>query len=831
MTLFLPKKTIIPLFALIVAGVVGNFVGASFPIGMEFLFGGIFAMLALQLLGQWPGLIAALAISSAFIFVRQQPFDITLLTLELAVVGWLFRQKGFGLVVADALYWLIVGMPLAYLFYRSLDHAYTDIASILMFKQAINGITNALLARLIFMVSHSRSRTIFFPLREVVFSLSAMFVLFPSLALMIFGHREAVKELETSVRQAVQQSSQGITGSLELWLELKSARLSHLAWLARQDFPALQHDLDFVCSLDPDVEAVGIIDKNAISTAFSPQRDELGQATIGKDFSDRPYLKELKRSLRPQLSDVVISKFGKPEPIVVMAAPIVQDGVYDGYVAAILNLGRVQKILSSQGGKQGLRCTLLDRNNRVIATNRDNLQVMGNFSSSPGMLLPVAGALGQWHPQVVASSAILASWQNSIFVMEQKGTLLGEWRLIVEQPMGHFAGVFYELYAEQVELVFVVLLIAFVIAEIFSRKVLVSVVSLQEITSELPEKLGGVHAIRWPTSFIREVDTVIHNFMVMSTLLVKKFSEIKQLNLTLEHRVDVRTKELEDMTVNLAVKVEEEMARRRKNEQILIQQAKLASMGEMLGAIAHQWRQPLNSLGLCIQNIKDSYSFGELSEEYLDRTVQESMLQISHMSRTIDDFRDFFQPDKEKTLFDAMVTVGEVLSLFSSQLSSYKISVVLTCHTHQKTFDKIEDIVACSAKITLGYKNEFEHVILNLINNARDAIVERRERGLLPASEQGRISFDFRRTEREVEIRITDNGGGVPEQIVERIFEPYFTTKDPDKGTGIGLYLAKVIIEDHLQGKISVHNVEQGASFVLVLPVVEEGLDSLRGEG
>ena len=211
-----------------------------------------------------------------------------------------------------------------------------------------------------------------------------------------------------------------------------------------------------------------------------------------------------------------------------------------------------------------------------------------------------------------------------------------------------------------------------------------------------------------------------------------------------------------------------------------------------------------------------------MSQEYLDSTVQKSMAQISHMSKTIDDFRNFFQPDKEKVLFDAMRAVGEVLKLFAAQLAAHNISFLLTCKTHQRIFAAIEDIVTCPAKITVGYKNEFEHVILNLLSNARDAICQRREEGVMAEDEKGVISFEFATTEHTIIITVNDNGGGIKTQAIDRIFEPYFTTKDPDKGSGIGLYLSRIIIEDHMHGKLWVKNVKGGASFIMALPAVDE---------
>jgi len=285
-----------------------------------------------------------------------------------------------------------------------------------------------------------------------------------------------------------------------------------------------------------------------------------------------------------------------------------------------------------------------------------------------------------------------------------------------------------------------------------------------------------------------------------------------------EQELQEKTLQLEDLTKNLEQKVRDEISIRTKNEQMLIQQSKLAAMGEMLGAIAHQWRQPLNVVGLIVQNMQEVYEKGKLDENYIDKSVQKAMMHVDHMSKTIDDFRNFYKPDKEKIIFDVMRAVGDVLNLLSAQLSSDNIGYRLTCHTHGKTFENETDIVICSEKAVEGFKNEFEHVVLNLINNARDAIIERRLCREMGPAQKGLLAFNFYNTGSAVIIDISDNGGGIPLEVINRIFHPYFTTKEKTKGTGLGLYMSKVIVEEHMRGKLSVRNNEHGAVFTIELP-------------
>ncbi|TAN42513.1 MAG: PAS domain-containing sensor histidine kinase [Nitrospirae bacterium] len=286
-------------------------------------------------------------------------------------------------------------------------------------------------------------------------------------------------------------------------------------------------------------------------------------------------------------------------------------------------------------------------------------------------------------------------------------------------------------------------------------------------------------------------------------------TELKTMQAAL-HR---RTLQLEDLAESLEKRVREEVEERRRNEHILIQQSKMAAMGEMIGAIAHQWRQPLNVLGLLVQSIGDLYDYGELNKQRITEVVNKSMGQIRFMSRTIDDFRNFFSPSKDKTEFDLSLAVADVLTLVAAQLKEHNITTKL----NGKPFVDTRDSVACGELMVTTYKNEFEQVILNIINNAKDAIMEKRNnlQGELLYNYNGAIEVTLSKEQERTVIRIEDNGGGIPEGTMNRIFEPYFTTKPEGKGTGIGLYMAKIIIEKNIGGKLSVKNTGKGAEFTI----------------
>jgi C4-dicarboxylate-specific signal transduction histidine kinase len=264
-----------------------------------------------------------------------------------------------------------------------------------------------------------------------------------------------------------------------------------------------------------------------------------------------------------------------------------------------------------------------------------------------------------------------------------------------------------------------------------------------------------------------------------------------------------KTKQLEDLKENLGKCIEEKIKKNREQEQFLMQQSKYASMGEMVGAIAHQWRQPLTSIGFIVQNLQSAYEMGIFNGAYLDKSVEEAMSLIMFMSKTIDDFRNFFVYSKEEDVFDVVKAIEESLFLLNAQLVNNYIFVSL--HAPEEKPLHI-----------LGFPNEFKQVVLNIISNAKNAILERRKKEK-STDENGHIDIDIGFHEGKIIIRIRNNGEKIAAEFLDKIFEPYFTTQKNGEGMGIGLNMAKNIIEKNMGGKIYAENVHDGAMFTIEL--------------
>jgi C4-dicarboxylate-specific signal transduction histidine kinase len=275
--------------------------------------------------------------------------------------------------------------------------------------------------------------------------------------------------------------------------------------------------------------------------------------------------------------------------------------------------------------------------------------------------------------------------------------------------------------------------------------------------------------------------------------LMSKHSMIIDINerKLAEEQLKQQKQKLEELNSTLEKRVQEEVAKNREMDIILIQQNRQAALGEALEHIAHQWKQPLNTIGLLVQHLKFAFSYGELTEEIFNETVGKTMALLDHMAQTIDFFKDFYKPDREKTLFRLKESVDKALSFIEPAFRQQNITV---------EYDADPELWA------QGYPKGFVQVLLIILTNARDAFRERK-------TANPRLAIKAFAEDKEAVVTITDNAGGIPDNTIGNVFDLYFTTREASGGTGIGLYMAKSIIEKHMGGRLGVANVEDGTQF------------------
>jgi PAS domain S-box-containing protein len=260
--------------------------------------------------------------------------------------------------------------------------------------------------------------------------------------------------------------------------------------------------------------------------------------------------------------------------------------------------------------------------------------------------------------------------------------------------------------------------------------------------------------------------------------------------------------ELVNRAETLQLRVNEETSRRIANERLLIQRSKLADMGEMIGAIAHQWRQPLATVGVIFQNLLTARRLNKLDETYLEKASTDATALINHMSRTIDSFRNFFKPEKTRERFNPVEKIEDAANFIRAQLKGYGITIQLPDH-------------GATDHMITGFPNEFTQVMLNLFANARDAILEKQQH---QGSGDNHISVTIQTDDQHLVIMVRDTGCGIPQEVASRIFDPYFTTKTESQGTGIGLYMSKQIIEESMGGSLTFTSKPGTTIFRIELP-------------
>ncbi|MFT7005477.1 MAG: C4-dicarboxylate-specific signal transduction histidine kinase, partial [Sulfurimonas sp.] len=263
----------------------------------------------------------------------------------------------------------------------------------------------------------------------------------------------------------------------------------------------------------------------------------------------------------------------------------------------------------------------------------------------------------------------------------------------------------------------------------------------------------------------------------------------------LELRVQAKTKELENLNTTLEQRVQEEVLKNEEKRKVMFLQSRQASLGQMLANVAHQWRQPLTELNLTLFSMKKA-ALNEDTKE-LKAFYAESKSIIKNMSETIDDFTNFFKPQKEKHPFNIGESIYEALSLLDKMLEKEMISI--------KT--ELKELKV------LGISNELTQVIINIIKNSKDAFVSN---SILIRE----ISIKTKKEEKFALIEIQDNAGGISKENVENIFEPYFTTKHQSSGTGLGLFMSKMICEKGMDGSLDVSSNKTTTTFSIKIPLL-----------
>lgn len=473
---------------------------------------------------------------------------------------------------------------------------------------------------------------------------------------------------------------------------------------------------------------------------------------------------------RPVVSDLFFGAVTE-RPLIGIDVPVFRDGkvVYD--LSMTFSSDRIASILSNRNLPEGWYGSILDSKRVVVARTRNLEQYIGR-QATPALRRAFAiAAEGSAEYKNMEGTPTLAAFSQSS--MSGWTVLVGVPKVTVMTEIYHWVGWAIGC-ATTISLIGILLGVG--IAQRITQDIQALLSPALSIGSGEPVTAIGFQSVK-------ETAEVAQALVQASELLQhhakRRDSAEKQLRITID---DLKKETVERLRA---------MEELRRKDQMLIQQSRQAAIGEMIGNIAHQWRQPLNALGFAIQQLLLFYDIGEFNRAFLEQNVHTSMGLIKHMSATIDDFRTYFRPDKEKVEFRLGEAISKTLVLIEDSFKNQHISI---------------EVIAKDDPVIFGYRNEYAQVLLNILNNARDAFMAR-------GTDDPRVTITKDCEDGRAILTVADNAGGIPEEIICKIFDPYFTTKGPQQGTGVGLFMSKNIIEKNMAGRLSARNTANGAEF------------------
>jgi signal transduction histidine kinase len=358
--------------------------------------------------------------------------------------------------------------------------------------------------------------------------------------------------------------------------------------------------------------------------------------------------------------------------------------------------------------------------------------------------------------------------------------------------------------------IFLIFILALIMAVIMTRKMAKNYIKpVQQILNQsIKISQGDLRKGEHPSSCgIKELKQLADTHESMRQALEESRNKLEDYSETLSQKVEERTfelnkksEELEELNATLEQRVRDEVNANQKKDQLMLKSARQAQMGEMLSMIAHQWRQPLSSISTITGNLMVYLELDTYNKEQFMELLTNINDHAQFLSRTINDFRDFFNPKKKKKSVLLTDILEQTINIIGRSLEYKSIEL-------KKDYSISDPIIT--------YPNEITQVFLNIIKNAQDIIIEKQVK-------HPEIAIRVFQVENEQVIEISDNAGGISEGIIESVFDPYFSTKDEKTGTGLGLYMSRLIIEKHCKGKIYVENREHGACFIINMPMLRE---------